>query len=119
MKKSLIGIIFSSIFLISTNPIHASEDIILWTYDEPVFDQLKHSARAFKKDTGITVKVERKIHRFSDIERGVFKDDGPDLFIWSHDLIDTWVKKKLIEPVNIAPKLQAQMLPISIDGVTW
>jgi maltose/maltodextrin transport system substrate-binding protein len=107
-------------------PAHAAEkgSLLIWINGDKGFDGIAKIAEKFTKDTGIPVKVEHPENAIDKFEQAAGAGKGPDIWIWPHDRVGSWITAGLITPVTPSKKIIAAIDPLAwgawnIGGKTW
>jgi len=111
---------------LAASPVRADEKgtLQIWINGDKAYNGLAKLGEKFTKDTGIKVIVEHPQDAPQKFQQAASAHGGPSIFIWAHDRAGEWVTGGLIDPVNPAPKLVAQIDKIGWDafmfqGKTW
>ena len=111
---------------LAASPARADEKgtLQIWINGDKAYNGLAKLGEKFTKDTGIKVVVEHPQDAPQKFQQAASAHGGPSIFIWAHDRAGEWVTGGLIDPVNPAPKLVAQIDKIGWDaflfqGKTW
>jgi maltose/maltodextrin transport system substrate-binding protein len=112
--------------ILAASPARADEKgtLQIWINGDKAYNGLAKLGEKFTKDTGIKVIVEHPQDAPQKFQQAASAHGGPSIFIWAHDRAGEWVTGGLIDPVNPAPKLVAQLDKIGWDafmfqGKTW
>jgi maltose/maltodextrin transport system substrate-binding protein len=107
-------------------PLHAADKdtLLVWINGDKGYEGVAKIAEQFTKDTGIAVKVEHPEDAIAKFEQAAAAGKGPDVWIWPHDRVGSWVTAGLITPVTPSKKTVAEIDPLAwkawtMGGKTW
>ena len=98
--------------------------LVIWINGDKGYDGITKIAEKFTKDTGIAVKVEHPENAIDKFEQAAAAGKGPDIWIWPHDRVGSWITAGLITPVTPSKKMVAAIDPLAwsawnLKGKTW
>jgi len=109
-----------------SRPAHAGEkgSLLIWINGDKGYEGIIKIAEKFTKDTGIPVKVEHPENPIDKFEQSASGGKGPDIWIWPHDRVGSWITAGLITPVTPSKKTVAAIDPLAwsawnVGGKTW
>jgi len=110
----------------ASRPAHAADkgSLLIWINGDKGYDGIAKIAEKFTKDTGIPVKVEHPENAIDKFEQAAGAGKGPDIWIWPHDRVGSWITAGLITPVTPSKKTISAIDPLAwhawnIQGKTW
>ena len=110
----------------ATRAAHAAEkgSLLIWINGDKGYDGIAKIAEKFTKDTGIAVKVEHPENAIDKFEQAAAAGKGPDIWIWPHDRVGSWITAGLITPITPSKKTITAIDPLAwgawnIGGKTW
>jgi maltose/maltodextrin transport system substrate-binding protein len=110
----------------ASRPAHAADkgSLLIWINGDKGYDGIAKIAEKFTKDTGIAVKVEHPENAIDKFEQAAGAGKGPDIWIWPHDRVGSWITAGLITPVTPSKKTIGAIDPMAwhawnIGGKTW
>jgi maltose/maltodextrin transport system substrate-binding protein len=98
--------------------------LLIWINGDKGYEGIAKIAEKFTKDTGVAVKVEHPENAIDKFEQAAAAGKGPDIWIWPHDRVGSWITAGLITPVTPSKKTVAAIDPLAwsawnIGGKTW
>jgi maltose/maltodextrin transport system substrate-binding protein len=109
-----------------SRPVQAAEkgSLLIWINGDKGYDGIAKIAEKFTKETGVAVKVEHPENAIDKFEQAAAAGKGPDIWIWPHDRVGSWITAGLIAPVTPSKKTIAAIDPLAwgawnIGGKTW
>jgi len=98
--------------------------LVIWINGDKGYDGITKIAEKFTKETGIAVKVEHPENAIDKFEQAAAAGKGPDIWIWPHDRVGSWITAGLITPVTPSKKMVAAIDPLAwsawnLKGKTW
>jgi maltose/maltodextrin transport system substrate-binding protein len=109
-----------------SRPVDAADKgaLLIWINGDKGFEGIAKIAEKFTKDTGIPVKVEHPENAIDKFEQAAAASKGPDIWIWPHDRVGSWITAGLITPVTPSKKTTLEIDPLAwgawhIGGKTW
>ena len=109
-----------------SRPVQAAEkgSLLIWINGDKGYDGIAKIAEKFTKETGVAVKVEHPENAIDKFEQAAAAGKGPDIWIWPHDRVGSWITAGLITPVTPSKKTIAAIDPLAwgawnIGGKTW
>jgi maltose/maltodextrin transport system substrate-binding protein len=110
----------------ASRPVQAADkgSLLIWINGDKGYEGIAKIAEKFTKDTGIAVKVEHPENAIDKFEQAAAAGKGPDIWIWPHDRVGSWITAGLITPVTPSKKIIAAIDPLAwgawnIGGKTW
>jgi maltose/maltodextrin transport system substrate-binding protein len=106
-------------------PAHAEKGtLLIWINGDKGYEGIAKIAEKFTKDTGVAVKVEHPENAIDKFEQSAAGGKGPDIWIWPHDRVGSWITSGLITPVTPSKKTVASIDPLAwgawnVKGKTW
>ncbi|WP_417069120.1 maltose/maltodextrin ABC transporter substrate-binding protein MalE [Niveibacterium terrae] len=107
-------------------PSHAAEkgSLLIWINGDKGYEGVAKIGQKFTKETGIAVKVEHPEDAIAKFEQAAAAGKGPDIWIWAHDRVGSWISAGLITPVTPSKKTVAGIDPLgwkawTVAGKTW
>jgi maltose/maltodextrin transport system substrate-binding protein len=99
-----------------SRPVQAAENgsLLIWINGDKGYDGIAKIAEKFTKETGVAVKVEHPENAIDKFEQAAAAGKGPDIWIWPHDRVGSWITAGLITPVTPSKKTIA-----AIDALAW
>lgn len=100
-----------------------TDEIVLW-----------HSYRATEQDALMkaieTYEAEHPTHKIrvlavphdafaSKLSTAIPRGHGPDLFIFAHERIGSWVASKIVAPISLSAEEKASFFPITVEAFTY
>ncbi|GAA0756173.1 maltose/maltodextrin ABC transporter substrate-binding protein MalE [Ideonella azotifigens] len=104
---------------------HAADgSLLIWINGDKGYEGIAKIAEKFSADTGIAVKVEHPEDAIAKFEQAAAAGKGPDIWIWPHDRVGSWISAGLIAPVTPSKKTVDAIDPLAwkawrIGGKTW
>jgi len=98
--------------------------LLIWINGDKGYEGIAKIAEKFTRDTGVAVKVEHPENAIDKFEQAAAAGKGPDIWIWPHDRVGSWITAGLITPVTPSKKTVAAIDPLAwsawnIGGKTW
>ena len=98
--------------------------LLIWINGDKGYEGISKIAEKFTKDTGVAVKVEHPENAIDKFEQAAAAGKGPDIWIWPHDRVGSWITAGLIAPVTPSRKTVAAIDPLAwsawnVGGKTW
>ena len=110
----------------ASQPVHAAEKgtLLIWINGDKGYEGIAKIGEKFTKETGIAVKVEHPEEAIAKFEQAAAAGKGPDIWMWPHDRVGSWITAGLIVPVTPSKKTVAAIDPLAwsawnIGGKTW
>ncbi|HSI47382.1 MAG TPA: maltose/maltodextrin ABC transporter substrate-binding protein MalE [Ideonella sp.] len=111
--------------LLGASVAHATDgSLLIWINGDKGYEGIAKIAEKFSADTGIAVKVEHPEDAIAKFEQAAAAGKGPDIWIWPHDRVGSWISAGLIAPVTPSKKTVDAIDPLAwkawnIGGKTW
>ena len=98
--------------------------LVIWINGDKGYEGIAKIGEKFTKDTGVAVKVEHPENAIDKFEQAAAAGKGPDIWIWPHDRVGSWITAGLITPVTPSKKTVAAIDPLAwsawnLKGKTW
>ncbi len=107
-------------------PVQAQDKpgLLIWINGDKGYEGIARIAEKFSKETGVSVKVEHPEDAIAKFEQAAAAGKGPDIWIWPHDRLGSWISAGLISPVTPSKKTVDAIDPMAwqawnIAGKTW
>jgi arabinogalactan oligomer/maltooligosaccharide transport system substrate-binding protein len=101
-------------------PAAASEDLVLWVYDDGRLEVLTQLGEEFEAEygVGLTVEVVDLTEIRNAMTLGAAAGEGPDMVIIPHDNLGPMVENGAAAEINLGDKA-GEFLPNALDGFTY
>jgi len=127
IKTTLIAAALAGIGnLAAVSMAHAAEagTLLIWINGDKGYKGLAKVGEEFTKKTGIKVVVEHPEDAPNKFQQAAAAGKGPDIWIWPHDRIGTWIDAGLLQPLTPSKEARAAILPLAwnaftVSGKTW
>lgn len=96
---------------------HAATEVPVlrvWVNGDKGYQGIAQTGERFTRDTGVVVQVEHPENAVSKFEQAAAAGKGPDIWIWPHDRLGTYLASGLIRPVTPSRRTLA-----AIDPQAW
>lgn len=86
----------------------------IWLNGDKGYHGVARIGERFTRDTGVVVRVEHPENAVSKFEQAAAAGKGPDIWIWPHDRLGTYLASGLVRPVTPSVRTLA-----AIDPQAW
>ena len=94
-------------------------ELLVWISKDKGYHALAGLGEKFEKDLRVPVKVETLDNITDKFQSAAQSGKGPDIVFWAHDRIGGWAGSGLLTPLKIKDELKRDLLPMSLDAVTY
>lgn len=121
-KKFLIGTI-GLLFLclssqtLSSTPIPKGQ-LTIWVSVDKGYKGIAKVAAKFEQETGVKVTVDHFDQLTDRFERNASYGGGPDILLWANDRYGEWVKKELLDEIDVPNGFKDRFFDVTWDAMS-